>query len=279
MPKYLIQASYTHEGFEGVRTKGGSSRRAAVAETAKSLGGKLEAFYFAFGDHDAVVILDLPDNEAAAAAALAVDAAGGASTTTTVYPRAGRRRCKALDRLRRLPPAGDLTRRVVARRLPTGFVSLSVDKWVGVRRKARSRCCVPACSRRQHVRESPLRTMAERVVGHLGDARFHRGSGSPRRACEPNGARPACKRRRRRAIRAASPRLSRSVINHGIAPPCQAASPASWGARGVRGGIEDAHQARFVGPQGGAEARRATPLLPAEGARGVAVCGGRSADG
>ena len=60
------------------------SRRAAVAETAKSLGGKLEAFYFAFGDHDAVVILDLPDNEAAAAVALAVDAAGGASTTTTV---------------------------------------------------------------------------------------------------------------------------------------------------------------------------------------------------
>jgi uncharacterized protein with GYD domain len=84
MPKYLIEASYTHEGFEGVRTKGGSSRRDAVAETAKSLGGKLEAFYFAFGDHDAIVLLDLPDNEAAAAAALAVDAAGGATTTTTV---------------------------------------------------------------------------------------------------------------------------------------------------------------------------------------------------
>ena len=84
MPKYLIEASYTHEGFEGVRTKGGSRRRDAVAETAKSLGGKLEAFYFAFGDHDAIVLLDLPDNEAAAAAALAVDAAGGATTTTTV---------------------------------------------------------------------------------------------------------------------------------------------------------------------------------------------------
>jgi uncharacterized protein with GYD domain len=43
MPKYLIEASYTHEGVEGVRTKGGSSRRRAVAETAKSVGGKLEA--------------------------------------------------------------------------------------------------------------------------------------------------------------------------------------------------------------------------------------------
>jgi len=84
MPKYLIEASYTHEGVEGVRTKGGSSRRDAVADTAKSMGGKLEAFYFAFGEHDAVVLVDLPDNEAAAAVALSVDAAGGASTRTTV---------------------------------------------------------------------------------------------------------------------------------------------------------------------------------------------------
>ena len=43
-----------------------------------------DAFYFAFGDHDAVVIVDLPDNEAAAAVALSVDAAGGATTKTTV---------------------------------------------------------------------------------------------------------------------------------------------------------------------------------------------------
>ncbi len=84
MPKYLIEASYSHEGFEGVRTKGGSSRRDAIAEAAKSMGGKLEAFYFAFGEHDAVVLLDLPDNEAAAAVALSADAAGGASTKTTV---------------------------------------------------------------------------------------------------------------------------------------------------------------------------------------------------
>jgi uncharacterized protein with GYD domain len=84
MPKYLVEASYSHEGFEGVRTKGGSSRRDAIAAAAKSMGGKLEAFYFAFGEHDAVVLLDLPDNEAAAAVALSADAAGGASTKTTV---------------------------------------------------------------------------------------------------------------------------------------------------------------------------------------------------
>ena len=84
MPKYLIQASYTVEGVEGVRTKGGSSRRDAVAQTAKSLGGHLDAFFFAFGDHDAVVIADLPDNEAAAAIALSVDSAGGGRSKTTI---------------------------------------------------------------------------------------------------------------------------------------------------------------------------------------------------
>ena len=84
MPKYLVQASYSREGVEGVQAKGGSSRRDAVADTARSLGGELESFYFAFGDHDAYVVVDLPDNEAAAAVALTVNAAGGASVKTTV---------------------------------------------------------------------------------------------------------------------------------------------------------------------------------------------------
>lgn len=84
MPKYLIQASYTPQGVEGVRSKGGTSRRDAVADTTSSLGGQLESFYFGFGDHDAYVIADLPDNEAAAAVALTVNAAGGATVKTIV---------------------------------------------------------------------------------------------------------------------------------------------------------------------------------------------------
>ena len=84
MPKYLIQASYTREGVEGVRTAGGSSRRDAVQETLSSIGGQLECFYFGFGDNDAYVIAELPDNQAAAALALTVNAAGGATAHTTV---------------------------------------------------------------------------------------------------------------------------------------------------------------------------------------------------
>ncbi len=84
MPKYLFEASYTREGVAGVRSAGGSSRRDAVAATAKSLGGELESFHFAFGKHDAYVVVDLPDDEAATAVALTVNAAGGATVRTTV---------------------------------------------------------------------------------------------------------------------------------------------------------------------------------------------------
>jgi uncharacterized protein with GYD domain len=84
MAKYLFEARYTPEGAKGVAREGGSGRRAAIAKMAEGLGGKLEAFYYAFGDVDAYVIVDLPDNVAAAAAALAVNQGGAASVKTVV---------------------------------------------------------------------------------------------------------------------------------------------------------------------------------------------------
>jgi uncharacterized protein with GYD domain len=84
MPKYLIQSTYTREGAEGIRSKGGIARRDAITDMARSLGGELEAYYFSFGDYDVLAILDLPDDEAAAAVAMVVDAAGGATARTTV---------------------------------------------------------------------------------------------------------------------------------------------------------------------------------------------------
>jgi uncharacterized protein with GYD domain len=84
MPKFLFEASYTLDGIKGVQSAGGSSRRDVVEKVAESVGGKLESFHFAFGDRDAYVIVDLPDNESAAAVALTVNAAGGATVKTTV---------------------------------------------------------------------------------------------------------------------------------------------------------------------------------------------------
>jgi uncharacterized protein with GYD domain len=84
MPKYLIEASYTGEGVKGLQSAGGSSRREAVSEALASVGGSLESFHFGFGDSDAYVIAELPDNESAAAVAISVNASGGAVTKTTV---------------------------------------------------------------------------------------------------------------------------------------------------------------------------------------------------
>jgi len=55
-----------------------------VQKATESVGGKLEGFYFAFGEADAYVIADLPDNETAAAVALAVNGSEGAVVQTVV---------------------------------------------------------------------------------------------------------------------------------------------------------------------------------------------------
>ena len=84
MPKFLIEAMYTPAGVKGVQSGGGSSRREAVAHVAESVGGTLESFHFAFGERDAYVIADLPDNESAAAVALTVNASGAVAVKTVV---------------------------------------------------------------------------------------------------------------------------------------------------------------------------------------------------
>ena len=84
MPKYLFEAHYTVDGAKGILKAGGTARRSAVKKAVTALGGKLEAFYFAFGGVDAYVIADLPNNVTAAALALAVSQSGLASTKTVV---------------------------------------------------------------------------------------------------------------------------------------------------------------------------------------------------
>ncbi len=84
MPKYLVQANYSSEGVKGVLKEGGSARRAAIEKLFASVGGKVEAFYFAFGDTDAFIIADVPDNVTAAALSLTASAPGTASSKVTV---------------------------------------------------------------------------------------------------------------------------------------------------------------------------------------------------
>ena len=84
MAKYLIEASYTSEGAKGLMKDGGSKRRQAAEQAIKNAGGTLESFYFAFGDRDAIVVMDAPDHATVAAATLAINASGAVHTKTTV---------------------------------------------------------------------------------------------------------------------------------------------------------------------------------------------------
>ena len=84
MPKYLLQASYKTAGAKGLLKDGGMKRRAMVEELAEGLGGKLEAFYFAFGETDVFAIMDLPDDVSIAAATLVINASGAITCKTTV---------------------------------------------------------------------------------------------------------------------------------------------------------------------------------------------------
>jgi len=70
--------------LKGLLKDGGTKRREVTEQLAKSVGGKLEAFYYAFGDDDLFVILDLPDNVSATTASLIVNASGAAKAKMTV---------------------------------------------------------------------------------------------------------------------------------------------------------------------------------------------------
>jgi uncharacterized protein with GYD domain len=84
MPKYLIQANYVGEGLKGLLKEGGSSRRTAIEKLFGSVGGKVEAFYYAFGDTDLFIVAYVPDNVSTAALSLTVNATGAATTKVTV---------------------------------------------------------------------------------------------------------------------------------------------------------------------------------------------------
>ena len=85
MGRYLFQGSYSTEGIKGVLKEGGTGRRKAIDDAVKALGGKVEAYYFGFGDTDVYVIVDGIDNETAAAFSMGVAATGAVhSVKTTV---------------------------------------------------------------------------------------------------------------------------------------------------------------------------------------------------
>ncbi|GAB2741815.1 GYD domain-containing protein [Sinomonas soli] len=60
-----------------------SDRAAVVGKLCEAVGGRLESYYWMFGEHDGFVIADLPDSSAAAAVSLAVTSTGAFSRLET----------------------------------------------------------------------------------------------------------------------------------------------------------------------------------------------------
>lgn len=82
MAKYLVLSTYMGDGAKSLLKTGGTQRKKAIDEAVRKLGGTLECFYWAFGDHDLVAIADIPDAVSAAALNLQVCATGVVKTKT-----------------------------------------------------------------------------------------------------------------------------------------------------------------------------------------------------
>lgn len=82
MSKFMLKASYNLDGVRGLIKEGGSKRRAVVQKMIEGMGGKLEAFYYAWGADDVFIIADLPDEKAGIALSLTVNASGAVRLTT-----------------------------------------------------------------------------------------------------------------------------------------------------------------------------------------------------
>jgi uncharacterized protein with GYD domain len=83
MAKYAVIGGYTAEAWAKMIENPGD-RVAAVTKVAQALGGKVESFYWSFGDDDYLAIVDAPDDVTAAAFSVAVGSSGSLRNLRTI---------------------------------------------------------------------------------------------------------------------------------------------------------------------------------------------------
>jgi uncharacterized protein with GYD domain len=104
---YLIQLAYTAEAGKAM-VKHPQSREEVARKAIASLGGKLHSFHFCFGEYDAVMIAEAPNDVAVAASALATAAGGALSkfhTTTLLTDAEGIEAMKLANKVVYAPPS------------------------------------------------------------------------------------------------------------------------------------------------------------------------------
>ena len=82
MAQFLVQVAYSPEAWANL-VQNPQNRIQAVASVIKKLGGKLMQGWLSFGDYDAVVIMEMPDNISAAAFAASIAGGGSCKSVKT----------------------------------------------------------------------------------------------------------------------------------------------------------------------------------------------------
>ncbi len=95
MPRYLYQASYTAESI-AAQIREPQDRIEAVRPAIEAMGGSVLASGYPFGEYDALVIFEAPDDTTAASFALAVAAGGAAKSAKTTRLLSGEEWIEAL---------------------------------------------------------------------------------------------------------------------------------------------------------------------------------------
>ena len=82
MAKYALFISYTPESLASM-IKNPTDRSAAARQVVEAVGGKLEHFYWMFGEYDGIAIFEGPDSVTAGAVSIAVASTGAVSKAVT----------------------------------------------------------------------------------------------------------------------------------------------------------------------------------------------------
>ena len=82
MPHYLLQVAYEPTAIAALIASP-QDRTEAIRPVVEKLGGKIENFFYAFGDYDVVAIVELKENAGAAAFSLAASAGGAIKSIRT----------------------------------------------------------------------------------------------------------------------------------------------------------------------------------------------------
>ena len=98
MPLFMWQAAYTPESW-AAQLKNPQNRAETIGhQICESAGGKLVGAWYCFGDHDLVLVADMPDNQSMTALSLAVTAGGAVKSLTTTVLMTGEEAVAAMKK-------------------------------------------------------------------------------------------------------------------------------------------------------------------------------------